>query len=202
MRKLILASLVSLVFLAGCGGKTGQKPQQQLPQQTKASVPAEQPPVKEVKPLSKAEVNLIVSKVLKDAYKTKRGTCWITKHPESGDEFCMRLMSVNSLMSPENTETIYIMTVGEVTDFPGPHYLGGLGGMFVVQPEERRYKVLDWKTAVSIPGSMGGQSSGKFVKLGNNLNGWKFSGGGTFQGQTFTSSDTYVFQNGKIQQKK
>ena len=190
MKKLITAGLVSIV-LVGCGGKSERRPSQS---------PAQTSP--EVKPLSKQELNSLVSKVMKDNFRAKSGACWLAKNSYN-QSYCLKVKSVNSVKGQDgNPETVYILAMGDaVNSEDASHTEGGMAAVFAVQPDSTGgYLTIAKKGPFESGGGWGAGGQGKFVSLGKENYGWKFVSGFCNMGFCEETTVIYGIKNGQVVQ--
>ena len=197
-RSLLVSSLTSLLAfsLVACGNK--EPPKTESAQQTSQASQPVQP--ESPKPLSKQELNTLVSKVMKDNFRAKSGNCWLAKNSYN-HTYCLKVKSVNSVPNPEgHPESVYILAMGDaVNQEEAAHAEGGMTAMFIVQPEpEGGYLTIAKKGPFEDGGGWGAGGEGKFIPLGKGQYGWKIVTGFFNQGVGEENTVIYGLKNAQI----
>ena len=199
MKKILIASTIACLWilpLTGCNQKESPKPE--ATQQAQIQAPQPEPP----KPLSKQELDTLVTKVMKDNFQAKSGSCWLTKN--SWDHtYCLKVKSVNAISHQDGTpETIYILAMGDAADpDEACHAEGGMVAMFVVQPDDHGgYLTIAKKPAFEAGGGWGQGGDGKFISLGKGQYGWKLTSSFLTNGIDETTSVIFGIKDAQVVQ--
>lgn len=200
IKRHILALTLAPVFalsLVACGNKESPKSEPVKRQVSASSQPVQlEPP----KPLSKQELNVLVSKVMKDNFMARSGNCWLAKNSYNNN-YCLKVKSVNSVLNAEGyPETIYILAMGDaVNTDEAAHAEGGMTAMFVVRPESGGgYLMIAKKGPFEDGGGWGTGGEGKFVSLGKGQYGWKIVTSFFNQGITEECTAIYTLRDAQI----
>ena len=171
---------VLALALAACGQKDG-KPAEPKPQGAK---------------LSKQELSDLGAKVLKNTYKKydDKKACWLAQGADNKTSYCMKVASVESVMTDEG-EKVYLLATGEKVDGEKAEKAKGMVGMFAVKPENGEYKVIAQAQHAEV---LDGTPEGAFVQLGKNVYGWKIEKNTSEQGQNIGGVAFYGVQNDQV----